>query len=172
MANISNRLKTLFNNYLTRLSEEKNNSYVHRNPYYGARPPMYQQQRLQFGSDDDFKGVIYFYEWSNINNVPKKFFTLAAFESFLNTSHIFMAGYQKEIIKNLETPYIVCKHDSKDLIIKNNYDALKSALGDVEENKEPYNVQVTRVPIQRPKMIEPEGRWDEMHPELGGCWGW
>lgn len=190
MANISNRLKGLFNDYLNRLEEEKKRPYgsaVH-NPYYGccARPPMItpHQQRINFGSDDnDFKGVIYFYEWSDSKRIPKSFYTLTAFEDFLNRSNIFMASYQRELIIHISTPYVACKKDGHELLIKTNYDALKNALEEDEkpkgsEEKEPYNVSITRTPhgiqtpIQRPKTYEPESRWDEMHPEVGGCWGW
>lgn len=188
MANISNRLKGLFNDYLNRLEEEKKRPYgsaVH-NPYYGccARPPMVtpHQQRINFGSEDnDFKGIIYFYEWSDANRSPKTFYTLNAFETFLNKSNIFLASYQRELIIHLPTPYISCRRNGN-LLIKYDFESLKTEL-DSEDRKaaeeeakkrgeEPYNVQVTRVPIQRPKTYEPESRWDEMHPEVGGCWGW
>lgn len=182
MANISNRLKGLFNDYLNRLEEEKKspNPYVARNPYYGSccRPPMSipHQQRINFGGDeDDFKGVIYFYEWSDIKRSPRLFYTLRAFENFLNSSHIFLASYQKELLINLPTPYVSCRKDGS-LIIKCNYEKLSHDLDDINkgsEDKEPYGVAITRPPIQKPKLTyELEGRWDEMHPEVGGCWGW
>ena len=194
MGNISNRLKGLFNDYLNRLEAEKHHSYTSqssnytpyacRNPYYGSgfrsTPPA--QQKLNFASgDDDFKGLIHFYEWSDVNRQPKTYYTLQAFENFLNQSNIYLASYQKELIRHIPTPYISCRRNGN-LLIKYDFESLKHELESEDrkaaeeeakkKGQEPYSVQVTRVPIQRPKVIEPESRWDEMHPEVGGCWGW
>lgn len=176
MSNISNRLKGLFNAYLNRLDEERRNPPLYnRNPYYGCRPPMAtpHQQRINFGDDDDeFQGIIYFYEWSDATRSPKTFYSLRAFENFLNANQIFMASYQKELIKHLHNPYVSCKVDGKDLHIKANWEALKQALEKERkeipspkgsEDKEPYAVAITRTPpIQMPQMVyETEGRWPE-----------
>ena len=181
MANLRNRLSDIFHSYLKRLDDEKKNATVgsyHR--------PIPCQQRLNFDDNTDFQGIIYFYEWSDANRTPKTFYTLDAFERFLNTSLIFMASYQKELIRNIHNPYIACRKDGKDIIIKCSYESLKHALETEDkstnpfrspskgsEDKEPYGVAITRPPIKRPPMyIELENRWDEMHPEVGGCWGW
>jgi hypothetical protein len=205
MSNISNRLKGLFNDYLIRLEEEKKRPTVSN---YNYRPP-YQSSFLN--GEDEFHGIIYFYEWSDANRTPKTFYTLKAFENFLNTSQIFLASYQKELVKHIHNPYIACRKDGKDIIIKSNYESLKHELENEDrssnpfrspyynnkgsEDSEPYGVQITRPPhhnnaakvlscsvqpptspkppIQRPAIIcEPEGRWDERQPELGGEWGW
>lgn len=205
MANISKRLKELFNSYLERLAEERGHS-----TNYGCRSHSYtpSQSRLVFDDDDsEFCGIIYFYEWSDINRTPKAYYTLRAFENFLVSSQIYLASYQKELIRNIHNPYITCRKDGKDLIIKCNYESLKHALETEDrptnpfrsphvgsEDREPYSVAITRPPhkegeaikvascsssqsvIRRPPMyMENENRWDgyeEMQPELGGCWGW
>ena len=75
----------------------------------------------------------------------------------------------------MHNPYVTCKKGEKELIIKSSYTALKNALESVveqpplinfgSEDKEPYNVAITRPPIQRPKMVfEPESRWPDMMP--------
>lgn len=151
MANISNKLKGLFYNYLNRLAEEKNKPlFPHRN----LSTP--RQERINFG-DDDFNGVIYFYEWSDINRTPVSFYTLDAFERFLNASQIFMAAYQKELIKHISTSYIACEKNKKNLLIKTCYASLRDALGNKpkgSEDKEPYNVAITRpLQSQEPKVL-------------------
>lgn len=161
MANISNKLKVLFHAYLNRLEREKRDSYNYRPPSYG------RQQSFNFADEYDFQGIIYFYEWSTVNRTPKTYYTLKAFENFLDRSGIYLAAYQKELIRNIHNPYIACKKGTKELIIKVSYESLKEALGEVNpknpfgstgapsfipptnkgsEDKEPYSVAITRPP--------------------------
>lgn len=181
MSNISNKLKVLFNEYLNRLEEEKRNRTVRTYDYRSNYAPSTVHH---YNNDEDFNGVIYFYEWSDIARTPKSYYTLKAFENFLNSSQIYLAGYEKEIIRHVHTCYIACNKGNRGLIIKSSYDSLKNALepsvNKGSEDKEPYNVSITHVPteksvIQRPPMYEPSGRWDsreEMQDALGGIWGW
>ena len=169
MSNISNKLKELFNAYLVRIEEEKKTkstttySYNHHRPFGGNN---YLNESI---------GVIHFYEWSDVNRVPKNFYTMEAFERFLMSSCIFMAAVQKEIIHNIYTCYIACKKGSKDLIIKHTYEELKKAL---EEDKEPYNVSITRAPStvmansvhKNPMYADVEGRWPECE-QVSDWWG-
>ncbi len=192
MGNLNKKLKDLFNAYLERLEKERTTTTAttYHSPYY-----------LRHQSDDgDFQGVIYFYEWSDSSRAPRAYYTLNAFENFLNSSQIFLASYQKELIKNMHYSYIACKNGGKELIIKSGYEALKNALEEEKkgsEDSEPYNVAITRSPqyqgekavkvlsckvyppnlpkslIKRPPMyMEPENRWSETEPEVGGSWGW
>lgn len=200
MANKSKDLKNIFNRWLNRLEEERNrpftrpsvvdnrlsgNSHHIGSPYSGYR-----------SDDDTFEGIIYFYEWSDINRNPKSFFTLNSFEKFLLSSQLYLASYQKELLRNIKNSYVACRKDGKDIIIKCSFESLKHALenedrvtnpfrsvNNVNNSKEPYNVQVTRIPqpkqdnfskvlscsydgmkssIQRPPMyVELENRWNE-----------
>lgn len=215
MANISKRLKSLFWETINRVEEEKKNPPSRlqnpSNPYYGNSNSLPRQRRLNFSDDDDFYGVIYFYEWSDIARAPKSYYTLRAFENFLISSNIYIAGYQRELIKNIQNPYVACKKGSNELIIKGNFMDLKTALAESKSPSEeenghkgsedvPYGVSITYPPqaqkdnavkvlscgvyppnlpkslIQKPPMkLELENRWsdcEEMHPEIGGCWGW
>ena len=164
MGNISNRLKGLFNDYLARIEEEKHrvtvSTYDYRNRTTPPPPPMY--------NDDDYNGIIYFYEWSDITRPPKSYYTLHAFENFLMTCQIYMASYEKELIKHIHSCYIACSKDGKKLLIKCSYDSLKHALETEDrpsnpfrpiqsnkplidmrkgsEDKEPYSVAITRAP--------------------------
>ncbi len=215
MANISKRLKSLFWETINRVEEEKKNppSSLNNpsNPYYGNRASLPRQRSLNFRDDDDFYGVIYFYEWSDIARAPKSYYTLKAFENFLISSDIYIAGYQRELIKHIQNPYVACKKGSNELIIKGSFMDLKTALAECESPSEaenghkgsedvPYGVSITFPPtqkenavkvlacsayppnlpkplaIQRPPIkMELENRWsdyEEMKPEIGGCWGW
>lgn len=195
--NLNKQLRELFFKWLERIEYERTHrytppchSYVPSNQGYTPR-----QERINFGNDDEIDGVIYFYEWSRATAIPKTFYTLKAFEAFLDNSGIYVPSYQWEIIKNIHTPYVACKKGSKELIIKVSWDALKSALeeGSINdsnpfrsssnsscvskpmdvghEKQEPYSVALTRPPIQRPPMYaEIDNRYPEME-EVAGWWG-
>lgn len=159
--NLNKELRGLFFKWLARLEYER----THRYPSCGHRPPSYtpHQERINFGGDDEIEGCIYFYEWSNVTAIPRTFYTLKSFESFLDTSGIYIPSYQWELIRNIPNPYIACKKNSKDLVIKISWDALKDALEEDKaevssknpfhnkgsEDSEPYQVGITRVPSQQ-----------------------
>ena len=162
MANLSKQLKALFNQYLY---GPKKSSVETRHESY--TPPV-----RNFG---EFTGIIYFYEWSDTNRAPRSFYSLEKFEEFLNQSGIYLKSYQREIIKCMHNPYIACKKGERDLIIKKSYEMLKNELTIPSpqptpvspstfrgsEDREPYNVAITRLPHMRHMEtgFEPEGRW-------------
>ena len=158
--------------------------------------PQISRPRVEYGSyqpklfNNEFTGVIYFYEWSDISRTPRSFYSIEKFEEFINVCEIYLHGYQREIIRNMRNPYVTCKKGEKELIIKSNYNALVSAMNDVtevkpplidfskkgSEDKEPYNIAITRPPIQKPKMVfEPNSRYPDipqMGMEDGEYWDW
>ena len=99
------------------------------------------------------------------------------FEEFLNRSGIYLKSYQREIIKCMHNPYIACKKGERDLIIKKSYEMLKNELTIPSpqptpstlatprgsEDREPYNVAITRPPM----VFEPDSRY----PEYMDCCG-
>lgn len=154
MANLSKDLKNIFNKYLERKEREK----------YQPRKESYFQPTL-FSGGGEFKGVIYFYEWSDVSRTPKSFYSLEKFEDFLESCNIYLVGYQREILKNMRNPYVACKRGTKELIIKVTYEALKGALNAESSfnpmampQKEPYQVAVTRPPMK----FELENRYPDM----------
>lgn len=156
MANLSKDLKSIFNKYLERKENERLHPRVEHESYF---------QPTLFSGGGEFKGVIYFYEWSDVSRTPKSFYSLEKFEDFLESCNICLVGYQREILKNMHNPYVACKRGTKELIIKVTYEALKGALN--AENsfnpmampqKEPYQVAVTRPPMK----LEPENRYPDM----------
>jgi hypothetical protein len=187
MGNISNQLKLLFTRYLNRLEDEKRerSSSVHSfsSSLSNSRPPSYMGACRNNVDLDDFSGIIYFYEWSDINRSPKSFYTLKLFVKFLESCGIYVPSYQLELIKNISTPHITCRKGTKDIIITCNWSSLKEEMGldDKVDNpfhstgspfytppnlnkdkkdEEPYNVQITRInnvypssQIQKPNLI-------------------
>ena len=191
--NISYRLRELFFAWLERLEYER----THRveTPSYAAhRPPSFVSNINRMHYDDEgLEGVVYFYEWSNATAVPRTFYTLKALQDFFDKSMIYPPSYQWELIKHMYNPYVACKKDSKELIIKTSWDALKEALEEDNghkgsEDKEPYNVGITRVPManQKPKILnckihssaiqkppmyaEVDNRYPDME-QIGDWWG-
>ena len=172
--NISNRLRELFFKGFEKKYEVPKREYggIPYNPYLPSRT------------------IVYFYEWSNPNSVPKCFYTMDGFDKFLQSSQIYLQGYQREIITNLGTVYISCKRGSTDLIIKSTYINLRNALEEEDKNKlnnknpfhstgdslqprtthhgsednEPYRVAITRPKIK----FEVENRYPDM--EAVGDW--
>lgn len=190
MANLSKDLKKLFYAHLENAKKPKYNvgGYVPPTTPVTHRPPY---QPSLFDNSNGAIGCIYFYEWSDVTRTPKTYYTLKAFENFLNDCQIYLASWQREVLSHMRHPYVACKKGEKNIIIKNSYIALRDAIEEGDEKKdknpfiqtpstvsstgqrgsedaEPYNVAITRPPSMRhmQPMFEPEGRWPE-----GGYFG-
>lgn len=166
--NLSKELRKLFFAYLDRLEKEKERRVM--TPIERLNPNIpFRQGYNSF--EEGFKGVIYFYEWSDINRTPKTFYTLKAFETFLKESQIYLMGWEREVIRNMPRRYITCRKGKKELIIKCSYSALNDEIKEESSNDaEPYNVAITRPPSMRHSTLvyEPENRY----PEQGEFWDW
>jgi len=182
--NKKNELRSLFHKYINRKERESSIPYSHNYGYnnnYGTcgiprTPPMYNNPNTSSTTPtrvmtrENFTSTIYFYEWSDITKEPRKFFMLDIFDNFLKTSGIYLALFQKDIIKNLKWCYITCKKGTKDLIIRSTYSSLSDALKEESDksqvhsigftamkpsvgndnekkNDEPYQVAITRSPM-------------------------
>lgn len=134
MANISKDLSKLFKDYILRSAEERKHGIVnHANNFYsplGCRSHFNGGMTMSqcHDSDNEFRGVIYFYEWSDVSRMPQTFFTVDAFKRFLSVGGIELKGYEAEIIKALHVPFITCKKGCKDLIIKDTLKDLREEL--------------------------------------------
>ena len=142
------------------------------NPYYGGN---------RYCGNDGFNGTIYFYEWSDLFREPKRYYSIDLFEQFLKDSGIYLALYQRDIIKNLKWNYIACKKGGKELIICQSYDKLLKLMRESEIEvkspssssdghsigftaSQPVNKKPTVVVNGKPKILsqtvyEPNGRW-------------
>ena len=131
--NRKSELSHLFHKYLHRKSNEVKN----------------------YASSSVFTGNIFFYEWSNINNTPKRFYTLDAFTAFLASSGIHLHSWERDIINHLNCSYITCKKGSKDLLIKSSYPMLRDSLDS------PYDFSFTNgIPrVIQSKTFDANGEW-------------
>ena len=176
MANLSKKLEVLFRQYLIRKEKEKSVPVTYS---YGG---SYRYNSWMNEDTEKYEGVIYFYEWSDTKRTPKTYYTLKAFENFLNDCHIYLASWQREVLSHMKHPYVACKKGERDVIIKKSYEMLKNELTIPSpqptpvspstfrgsEEREPYSVAITRPTIQRPPMVfEPEGRY----PDYMDCCG-
>ena len=116
--NKKGELRTLFHNYLDR--KEKQSKVTNTTSHSGFV--------------DHFKGVIYFYEWSDTEREPKCFVTMSYFNYFLQQSGITLLLYQRDVIETMNSVYITCKKGTKELIIRNSLYDLREALKDSENN--------------------------------------
>ena len=108
MANLSKDLKDLFHASLKRSSS---NTFYHRS-----------------STSSNGVSVIYFYEWSDATRIPKTFYTLDAFESFMKDCGIYLQSFHREILRHLPKSFVACKKGEKSLIIRVDYDSLKKEL--------------------------------------------
>lgn len=173
--NISKDLRRLFRESL----KHKNISVV---DYRGSST---QHNVLSF-ADTQFK--IYFYEWSDIYRVPRTFNDIESFNEYLKKCGIYMQLYQREIIYNCKTVYATCYKGTKELNLRGSYAILQDSMkekGEVKnekkdisfepfvnlsdgiQDKRPISPMYSQSTIQRPPMVEPEGRWDE---DCYGIW--
>lgn len=76
----------------------------------------------------------YFYEWSDVTGVPKRFYILGGLEDFLKSCGIFLKGYERDVISNCMRAYISCYKGSKELCIRTSYKALSDAMKARETN--------------------------------------
>ena len=123
MKNLSSKLEYLFRQYLIRKEKEKKDTSIKVYNYSAGNNNWLNQ-------DDRYDGVIYFYEWSDVNSGPKMFYNLGAFDSFLRRCGIFMAPYQKDIIHKLDRSYITCKKGTHELLIRGTRQLLVDAVSD------------------------------------------
>jgi len=188
MANLNKELKKIFLTTLKRKAEEASRPRTNSTycggmiPPVGHRPTTYQPNLF---SKTDSICCIYFYEWSDVARTPKTYYTLKAFENFLNDCHIYLVSWQREILSHMKHPYVACKKGKRDIIIKNSYTELTKAIEEGSKantvpfiqskpsdgiphfmspmtEREPYNVAITRAPSARhmqPMFEESEGGW-------------
>jgi hypothetical protein len=72
--------------------------------------------------------IVYFYEWSNINNRPRQFISSDIFLKYLDDSGIKFTDYQHNLIKNCKWMYASCIPGKSDLILVDTYIQLRERL--------------------------------------------
>ena len=125
--NRSKDLVILFKAYMAR--KEREHSYT------SYRSDSYYNNLFNSGNNVSFKGVIFFYEWSDVSREPIRYFSLSLFEKFLSESGLMLEPWQRDFIKRLDSVYITCRPGGKELIVRNGYDYLKQAVLDYGKDK-------------------------------------
>lgn len=147
--NRSKDLKSLF-----RLHMINKRSYSSVSKYSSSSTHQYHNKSASVPSI----GVlmrIYFYEWSNIYNSPRCFYSMEGFSNFLKSSCITLDKCLRDIIASLGTAYISCYENSKELCIRSSYTALKQGM----EERKTENILKS---MTTPKFAyELGGRWSE-----------
>ena len=118
--NIRNDLRRLFKESIRKNSIRKESNVS----------PMYRGSYTNYAQSIDFPKTtrIYFYEWSNVCSVPRTFYELNFFITFLSSCNISLQLFEREIIENLGTVYISCYRNTKDLCIRGSYKALLDSI--------------------------------------------
>lgn len=80
------------------------------------------------------KGIIRFFEWSNLCSTPRLFYTFESFLRFLHDSSITISEFDRNLILSTYNPYITCERNRARLIIRNNPADLKLALDNESSN--------------------------------------
>ena len=92
--------------------------------------------------NSSLKGIIRFFEWSDLYRTPTLFYTFESFLRFLKNSSITINEYERNLILSTYNPYITCERNKAKLIIRNNSADLKLALDRASSNSSsvPHNV--------------------------------
>ena len=94
-------------------------------------------------SKASLKGIIRFFEWSNLCSTPRLFYTFESFLRFLHDSSITISEFDRNLILSTYNPYITCERNRARLIIRNNSADLKLALD--KESSNSSSVATTNV---------------------------
>lgn len=89
--------------------------------------------------------TIYFYEWSNINNIPKTFQSVAAFAEWAKENSVNISDYSLECLKKNVCSYVSCYNGSSYVFIRSNYNALKKEI-EYEKNRQNHNYAYGQYP--------------------------
>lgn len=81
----------------------------------------------QYNEEKDER-TIYFYEFSNINNLPKIFHKVSEFLSWAEECKISVSDYQRSQLKKNPCTYCACYKTNPTLMIRSAYNDLKNAL--------------------------------------------
>ena len=74
---------------------------------------------------------VYFYEWSNVKNVPIEFRAAIPFYRFLDDCKISYTMENDKKLRNNSVLYMTCKPYCNELIIENSYEDLCNALSSI-----------------------------------------
>ena len=180
--NLSYKLYDLFREYIKRKEKEKY-EYTPSTYHYPAYSGISRAVNSWMDKKENYEGVIYFYEWSDINRAPMLFYSINAFDAFLRRSDIFIPPFQKDIIRQLDRAYVSCKKGTHDVLIRGNRQMLDEALNRPNSAGVDMNTVSSAIPDRpvpapglsivnpnyNPAKINLTCRPDRMPPMYAGC---
>lgn len=81
--------------------------------------------------------TVYFYEFSNVNSLPKVFYKVSEFLKWARECHISITSYQEDLLKTNPCSYCSCYKSSSSVAVKQTLSELKTII-------EPYVSPVYR----------------------------
>ena len=124
--NLCKKVSEILNKFLNEpkasTASSSNGNYVPltRNPFYRGLPSSCGMDYL--------KGVLRFYEWSDLYRAPVLFYTLEDFIVFLRRSNIAISDIERNLILQTHNPFVTCEEGKAKLIIRASSADLKLAL--------------------------------------------
>ena len=124
--NLCKKVSEILNKFLNEpkasTTSSSNGNYVpsNRNPFYRGIPSGCGREYL--------KGVLRFYEWSDLYRAPVLFYTLEDFIVFLRRSNIAISDIERNLILSTHNPFVTCEEGKAKLIIRASSADLKLAL--------------------------------------------
>lgn len=125
--NLCKKVSDILNKFLSEpktstASSSSNGNYVPltRNPFYRGLPSSCGREYL--------KGVLRFYEWSDLYRAPVLFYTLEDFIVFLRRSNIVITDIERNLLLQTHNPFVTCEEGKAKLIIRASSADLKLAL--------------------------------------------
>lgn len=108
-------------------SSHSDGNYVPKtyNPFYRCLPKYAQGVN---GEHEVLKGVLRFFEWSDLNRAPVLFYRLEDFIVFIRRSNIPISDTERNLILSTHNPYVTCEEGKAKLIIRGSSADLNTAL--------------------------------------------
>ena len=90
-------------------------------------------------NEGDYR-TVFFYEWSNVNSLPKRFSKVSDFQKWADENKIFISDASVKEMKTHLDNYCVCPKEKNTILLKHSISALKEAFNklysDEEKNKD------------------------------------
>lgn len=127
--NLCKKVSEILDNFLNKpkvsSSSSNGDNYLPKryNPFY-----MRVYQDSNGGNYNSLKGIIRFFEWSDLHRAPVLFYRLEDFIVFLRRSKIDISETERSLILSIHNPYVTCEEGKPKLIIRTSSADLKLAL--------------------------------------------
>lgn len=103
--------------------EERKKRQAYWNNYSRGNSFYYHNQTI---SEGDYRDV-FFYEWSCIDKVPKRFNKVSDFQKWAEENGVMISEYTLKEMKTHLTNYATCHKGNATILLKHSYDDLKQA---------------------------------------------